>query len=194
MEKNDNSFKNSEEISARKTQEKLTQLIKDIEDEDVRWNAVVELGKIKDVRAAEALTKVLLDKSLIEIEDEAYFSLMKMGEIAVEPLIQAVKNKKWEIREKAADILANIGDLRAVEPLIQALEVDLKNSSCYKEMDTDMKVREVAEARAIKRICRREGEAGVEPLIKILKDKNRWKIHWMIEKILIEIGEAKKDF
>ncbi|MFX0163334.1 MAG: HEAT repeat domain-containing protein [Candidatus Hodarchaeota archaeon] len=67
MEKNDNSFKNSEEISARKTQEKLTQLIKDIEDEDedVRWNAVVELGKIKDVRAAEALTKVLLDKSLI---------------------------------------------------------------------------------------------------------------------------------
>ncbi len=82
----------------------------------------------------------------------------------------------------------------AVEPLIQALEVDLKNSSCYKEIDTDMKVREVAEARAIKRICRREGETGVESLIKILKDKNRWKIHWMIEKILIEIGEAKKDF
>lgn len=39
----------------------------------------------------------------------------------VEPLIQALKDERWDVRRKAAWALGNIGDFRAIEPLIQAL-------------------------------------------------------------------------
>ncbi len=181
MENTDSSLRNDDEKSLRKTQEKLSKLIKALEDEDgdVRWNAVEELGKIRDVRAAEALTKLLLDKD-IDIEYRAVELLNQMGEIAVEPLIKALENKEWEIREKAADILGSIRDERAIEPLIKALDDTIKTFSCNKRIDTDLKVQDVAEARALVDICWRE--EAVETLIKALP-------HWMIEKILVKIGE-----
>ena len=40
----------------------------------------------------------------------------------METLIKALKRGNWTIRKKAADALGNIGDKRAVEPLIKALE------------------------------------------------------------------------
>ena len=51
---------------------------------------------------------------------------MALGEIgdsrAIEPLIQALKDKDKYIREWAADALGEIGNERAVEPLIEALK------------------------------------------------------------------------
>lgn len=182
MENTDDSLRNDDETSFRKTQEKLTKLIKDLEkeDDDVRWNAVEELGMIKDVRAAEALTKLLLDKD-IDIEYRAIELLEEMKEIAVEPLIKALENKEWEIREKAADILGLIRDERAIEPLIKSLDDAINTFSCNKRIDTDLEVQDIAEARALVNICWRE--EAVEILIKALP-------HWMIEKILVKIGES----
>ncbi|MFB0544821.1 MAG: HEAT repeat domain-containing protein, partial [Asgard group archaeon] len=180
MENTDDPLRNDDETSLRKTQEKLTKLIKDLEDEDddVRWNAVEELGKIRDVRAAEALTKLLLDKD-IELEYRAVELLGQMGEIAVEPLIKALKNKNCHIRDRAAEILGLIGDARAIEPLIQALEDALK----YYNGDVNVWEEKVANALVL------IWKPSVEPLINALKDKNSAKIHWMIEKILVSIGE-----
>lgn len=49
-----------------------------------------------------------------------------LGEIgdteAIEPLIQALKDKDEDVRRNAVEALGKIGDTRAVEPLIQALE------------------------------------------------------------------------
>ncbi|MFB0544858.1 MAG: HEAT repeat domain-containing protein, partial [Asgard group archaeon] len=180
MKKTEDSFKSREEISARKTQEKLTKLIEDLEDENAefRWNVVVELGAIIDVRAAEALTQRLLDEDC-EIRDKAADLLWKMREIAVEPLIKALKNKSWKIRDKAAEILGEIGDARAIEPLIQALEDTMKDE----DVDYGLDIWEVPTAKALTEI----GEPAVEPLIKALKDRGT--IYWVVEKILIDIGE-----
>jgi len=46
----------------------------------------------------------------------------EIGEAAVEPLIVALKDEKWWVREMAAIALGRIGDKRAIEPLIQALQ------------------------------------------------------------------------
>ena len=51
------------------------------------------------------------------------------GEPAVELLIEALKDEDWYIRMKAADVLGNTGDKRAVEPLIAILKSEDK---CYK--------------------------------------------------------------
>jgi len=40
----------------------------------------------------------------------------------VEPLIAALKDAEWRVREAAAEALGKIGDPRAVEPLIDALQ------------------------------------------------------------------------
>ena len=40
----------------------------------------------------------------------------------VEPLIQALKDKEWRVREAAAEKLGYIGDKKAIEPLVQAYD------------------------------------------------------------------------
>ena len=37
-------------------------------------------------------------------------------------LVEELENKDWAVREDAAELLAEVGDPRAVEPLIKALE------------------------------------------------------------------------
>jgi len=86
---------------------------------------------------------------------EATGALIRIGAPAVEPLIQALKDKDPVIRFGAADALGGIGDKRAVEPLIEALK------------DEDAAVRAWA-ALALGNIG---DERAVEPLTKALKDE-----------------------
>ncbi len=57
-----------------------------------------------------------------------------LGEIrdhrAVEPLIAALKDKYWLVRQIAASSLGRIGDPRAIEPLIAALKDESWNVRC----------------------------------------------------------------
>jgi len=73
--------------------EKIGRLIQDLEDED--W----------DVRWG------------------AVWTLVKIGEAAVELLLQALKDENRDIRRIITEILGAIRDSRAVEPLIQTLKV-----------------------------------------------------------------------
>jgi len=95
--------------------------------------------KMEAKKDVEGLIKVLKDKERMGINGwyvrrDAAAALVKIGEPAVEPLIQALKDEDDTARELAAAALANIGDTRAVEPLIQALKTD-KN----KEVREDVK-------------------------------------------------------
>ena len=49
-------------------------------------------------------------------------TLVKIGELAVEPLIQALKNEDCRIRIRAATVLGKIGDTKAIQPLVQVLK------------------------------------------------------------------------
>ena len=58
-------------------------------------------------------------------QQDARIALERIGEEAVDPLIQALLNNvNPTIRWRAAEALGHIGDLRAIEPLIRALKDD----------------------------------------------------------------------
>ena len=67
-----------------------------------------------------------LDNSTMYVDDRVKLikPLVEIGEPAVEPLIQALKDIHKYVREGAAEALRTIGDERAVEPLIQAVNYD----------------------------------------------------------------------
>src|SRR6185436_17989130 len=50
--------------------------------------------------------------------------LLAIGRPSVEILIEYLEDDDWLVREAAADLLGKIGDVRAVEPLMQRLRVD----------------------------------------------------------------------
>lgn len=129
----------------------LIQKLKDKES-DVRSEAAMALGKIKDPRAVEPLIAALKDvnpdvrriaaEALGEINDaravepliaalrgelgdvqkRAAGSLAKIGAPAVKPLIATLKDKDPNVRKVVAHVLEEINDARAVKPLIDALK------------------------------------------------------------------------
>ena len=131
-------------------------LIKELKDKDrnVRSCAVTVLGNIGDPRAVEPLIQALQDKDS-DVQRNAREALEKIGKLAVEPLIQALKHENSKvIRWSAAWALGYIGDPRAIEPLIQALE------------DEDVRV---AAAGALVEI----GDTrAVNPLLKVVRDNS----------------------
>ena len=77
------------------------------------------LGYIGDVRAIEPLIVAL---EVSHLGENALSALRKFGALTVEPLITALKHNKYYVRKGAATLLGNIGDVRAVEPLIAAFK------------------------------------------------------------------------
>lgn len=120
------------------------------ENNDVRKKAAEALGQIANRRAMEALIAVLRAEDS-NICEKASLVLKKVGNAAVEPLISALGSEGIEIREKAAYILGDIGDNKAVEPLIAILE----------DKDEDYELRE----KAVEALGKIRDVRAVEPLI-----------------------------
>ncbi|AKB23524.1 putative oxidoreductase/HEAT repeat-containing protein [Methanosarcina sp. MTP4] len=83
----------------------------------IKTEVIPALGKIEDRKAAETL--------IVRLDDEKFASsarnaLAGMGEAAVEPLIECLSCRDETLKTEAALLLIEIGDERAVEPLIQA--------------------------------------------------------------------------
>ncbi len=98
-------------------------LIDALNEINLRAKAADALGKLKRSRAVQPLIGVL------EVGDtpsqlNAQTALCNIGESAVEPLCQALRDKGMANRWLAAQALGRIGDEAAVEPLIKALEDD----------------------------------------------------------------------
>jgi diguanylate cyclase (GGDEF)-like protein len=138
------------EIEEAKSVKPLIELLTD-SDAAVRAQVAEALGKIGDKSSVEALLSALADKdwevrekaalALGEIGDEraiesliyaftyedagtrlnAQSALIKIGERAVGPLIEALKYQNEEVRFQTAEALGEIGDKRGVEPLVQCL-------------------------------------------------------------------------
>jgi HEAT repeat protein len=54
----------------------------------------------------------------------AVINLLGIGRPSVEILIEYLEDEDWVVREAAADLLGKIGDVRAVEPLMERLRTD----------------------------------------------------------------------
>ena len=77
-------------------------------DDWTRTTATYTLGEIRDARAVEPLIEALKDKDA-EVRRLAFFGLIKFGELAVKPLVDASRKKGNEaLRGTIADILERI--------------------------------------------------------------------------------------
>lgn len=88
-------------------------------DTNLRNQAFLALGKSKNQEAAELLVEKLGDR---EFGDSARKALSEMGEVAVDPLIENLKTTDRRARDETASILIEIGDPKAVNPLIEAYQ------------------------------------------------------------------------
>lgn len=152
-------------------------LIDALEDENwrVRWRAVNALGKIGDPSAINPLIKSFSD--CLSIQIIAAIALRNIGKpVVVGPLICALEDSGWEIREGAAMALGKTGDKTAVEPLIRSLSDDCAS------------VRQ----RAVIALGEIGDHSAVLPLIDAFKDED-FLVRWHSSSALGKIGEAAEE-
>jgi DNA primase len=136
-------------IANKQAVEPLIKALKNSSERDTRRAAAEALGKIKDVRAAKPLLEVVDDQDQIlqrkaktalqELAKQdpkviqmlmtalkndsagAKAVLVSVGQPAVEPLIAALKDVNGTTRLNAASALGDIGDPKAIKPLVANL-------------------------------------------------------------------------
>ena len=87
----------------------------------VRCSAAEALAMIGDARAVEPLCATFTDGNGY-VHWSVSKALKKFGSEAVGSLCVALKDRYWSVRCGAAEVLGEIGDARAVEPLRAALK------------------------------------------------------------------------
>jgi HEAT repeat protein len=112
---------------------------------------------------------------------EAFKSQDEFVEIALEPLIKALEDGNWKVRNIAAKALGDIGDARAVEPLIKALgEGNLSAAGALGKIGDERAIEPLIKAlgdddRNVRKsaagVLGGIGKLAVEPLIKALEDE-----------------------
>jgi HEAT repeat protein len=103
----------------------ITTILLDDPKIEVRQAAAKALGNTQHQKALPYLMEALRDPFWwYEREMQAgdlFTAIEKMGAMAVEPLIEALKDHEGAVRKYAALVLGRIGDPRAIEPLGMAL-------------------------------------------------------------------------
>ncbi|MGH7230033.1 MAG: HEAT repeat domain-containing protein [Nitrospiraceae bacterium] len=104
-------------------------LVEAMADPVVQPVAVSALKKLNAVReridhAFDALRNVEESTLREDARMSTVIDLLGIGRPSVEILIEYLRDDDWVVREAAADLLGKIGDIRAVEPLIERLRVD----------------------------------------------------------------------
>jgi HEAT repeat protein len=104
-------------------------LVDAMADPILRDIAVTTLKKLTAIRTCidEAFEKLRSTEDPGEREQvrmEVVQQLLAIGRPSVEILIEYLRDDDWIVREAAADLLGKIGDVRAVEGLIERLRVD----------------------------------------------------------------------
>ena len=163
------------------TQADLSRLIEALKSPNAveRATAACELGGMREsaAPAVSHLVRLLGDETPVRVLEcggrsrgkyhddndtvgqEAAIALSKIGPLAVDPLIQALKTQEWQARKNAAFALGLMKDNRSVEPLIAALN------------DSAWQVR----SQAAWGLGLKHDSRAVEPLITALKDAE-WQV------------------
>lgn len=102
---------------------KLAELILALNDANkiVRWQAAYKLGQLGDERAIEPLINMLCRDPEWEPRCGAAYALQGFNNPrTISSLILALEDKNSYVRQAAVITLGEIGDVQAIEPLIQA--------------------------------------------------------------------------
>jgi HEAT repeat protein len=145
--------------------------------EFVRWRAITALGQLEDAHAVEPLIAALGDKNIYVrlrayVESEVAKALGQLGNNAVVPLIAALRDKDRSVRWTAAKALGQLGDPRAVEPLIATL------SDRWNIPIVAWALGQLGDTRA------------VEPLIAVLEHEDDEGVRWAVVEALRRLGDS----
>ena len=88
---------------------------------NIRLNAAKILGAMSYPKSINALILTLRDNNKL-VRREASTALSRMGQLAVDPLIEILDDEDWRVRGAAAWALGNLKDDAAIEPLEALLE------------------------------------------------------------------------
>ncbi|WP_241481305.1 HEAT repeat domain-containing protein [Methanoculleus sediminis] len=116
----------------------------DDRDDSIRRRAAKVLGEIGDPRAVPGLMNLLHD-DYYSVRREAATAIVATGAPAMEPVVAALGDPDGDVRKRAADVLAEIGDARAIGALERIFD------------DEDWYARKAAE-NAVERIRARAGK------------------------------------
>ena len=153
-------------------------MIRDLEanEAEIRMNAAIDLGMMKDPRVAPPLIAALRDKDKY-VPLRAAESLVTLGPIAVEHLLAALRNKEEPHRPVIVRILGDIRDVRSIDAIEQALAdpdpalVGQAREALLKVLTTALKdSRPAVRLQAAKRLQALPHPAAVEPLLGALRD------------------------
>jgi HEAT repeat protein len=174
----------------------LEPLIADLNNADpaIQKMAANTLGEFKDTRAIEPLIEALASETR-DVQDVMIWTLVIFQDLAVEPLIAALKNENPFVRSGAAQTLGIIADDRAIGPLMDTLkDIDpnvrawsaealghfydpiITDAILIALRDEDAHVRSIA-ANSLGFTAAGDPRA-LDPLISALKDENA-DVRWM---------------
>jgi len=117
------------DIGDKRAVDALVPLLND-RNKDIKESAIIALGKLQDPRSVPLIIQILerLEKEhgerAYDLGRSAYNALVRLGPLAVEPLINILKDKNssYEMKALAISALAEIQDPRAVEPILSLFE------------------------------------------------------------------------
>jgi HEAT repeat protein len=89
---------------------------------DVRSQAALGLGRLGDSSALDALIAAIQHEQDFFVREDLTWALVRMGETAIQPLIDLLQEANPATRHQAAHVLGKINDVRATDALIEALQ------------------------------------------------------------------------
>ena len=113
--------------ASKETYDFIVSVLKDKSSENRRY-AALRLGDIGGEKSIHLLIDLLGNEDF-SLRGGAYIALKKTGKKAVMPLTKMLSAEKSDTRHLAALALMDIGDKRAIEPLIEALKTGLTSTA-----------------------------------------------------------------
>ena len=119
-------------------------------DKNVRILAVTDIGKRRDEGALPALLQALCTERDSFVQENITWSLVRLGAIAVPPLIELSRHASAVVRHYAIHTLGKIGDARAVEAVANATQ----DSDTTVQMKAAFTLGQLKDSRAIAALVR----------------------------------------
>lgn len=91
-------------------------------DRNIRSAAALDLGKLGDQSVLNSLIHALYTETDLFVREDITWALVRLGDAAIQPLIDLLRNPNPAARHHAAHVLGKIGDPRAVDALIAVLK------------------------------------------------------------------------
>ncbi|MBI4301625.1 MAG: HEAT repeat domain-containing protein [Chloroflexi bacterium] len=111
------------QIGDKEAAAQIAPLLRD-QNESVRQKAAEVLGMLAEAVAVESLVEAVGSDSSRWVRLFAAWALGRAKDKrALKPLVKALRDKEWNVREKAAEALGEMGE-KAIEPLAAALKKD----------------------------------------------------------------------